>query len=34
MAVDNAGGLELLNDLATECETILTRKNYQEIMGI
>jgi N-acetylmuramate 1-kinase len=24
-AVDNAGGLELLNDLATECETILAR---------
>jgi aminoglycoside/choline kinase family phosphotransferase len=28
MAVDNAGGLEMLNDLATECETILARKNY------
>ncbi len=28
MAVENAGGLESLSDLATECETILTRKNY------
>jgi N-acetylmuramate 1-kinase len=28
MAVDNVGKLELLNDLATECETILARKNY------
>ncbi len=28
MAVDNVGGLEMLNDLATECETILARKNY------
>jgi hypothetical protein len=28
MAVDNVGGLEMLSDLATECETILTRKNY------
>jgi len=28
IAVDNAGGLETLNDLATECETILARKNY------
>jgi hypothetical protein len=28
IAIDNAGGFELLNDLATECETILTRKNY------
>jgi aminoglycoside/choline kinase family phosphotransferase len=28
MAVDNAGGLETLNDLATECETIIARKNY------
>jgi len=28
IAVDNVSGLELLNDLATECETILTRKNY------
>lgn len=28
MAVDNAGGLDRLNDLATECETILARKNY------
>ena len=28
MAVDNVSGLELLNDLATECETILARKNY------
>lgn len=27
-AVDNAGGLEQLSDLATECETILARKNY------
>jgi aminoglycoside/choline kinase family phosphotransferase len=28
IAVDNVGGLEQLNDLATECETILARKNY------
>jgi len=28
IAVDNVSGLELLNDLATECETILARKNY------
>ena len=28
MAVDNVSGLERLNDLATECETILARKNY------
>jgi aminoglycoside/choline kinase family phosphotransferase len=28
MAVDNVGGLETLNDLATECETILARKKY------
>lgn len=28
IAVDNVSGLEQLNDLATECETILTRKNY------
>jgi hypothetical protein len=28
MAIDNAGDLEQLNDLATECETILARKNY------
>ena len=27
-AIDNAGGLEILNELATECETILARKNY------
>jgi aminoglycoside/choline kinase family phosphotransferase len=27
-AIDNAGGLEMLTDLATECETILARKNY------
>jgi hypothetical protein len=27
-AVDNVSGLETLNDLATECETILARKNY------
>jgi hypothetical protein len=27
-AVDNVSGLELLNDLATECETIIARKNY------
>jgi hypothetical protein len=26
MAVDNVGGLERLNDLATECETILAGK--------
>ncbi len=32
IAVDNVSGLELLNDLATECETILARKNYQKIM--
>jgi len=28
MAVDNAGGFGQLIDLATECETILARKNY------
>jgi hypothetical protein len=28
VAVDNVSGFELLNDLATECETILARKNY------
>ena len=28
IAVDNIGGLETLNELATECETILARKNY------
>ena len=28
MAIDNVGGLETLNDLATECETILAQKNY------
>ena len=28
VAVDNVSGLEMLNDLATECETILARKNY------
>jgi aminoglycoside/choline kinase family phosphotransferase len=28
MAVDNVGGLGMLNDLATECETILAGKNY------
>jgi hypothetical protein len=28
MAVDNVSGLEMLNDLATECETILARKSY------
>jgi aminoglycoside/choline kinase family phosphotransferase len=28
MAVDNVSGLEMLTDLATECETILARKNY------
>jgi N-acetylmuramate 1-kinase len=28
MAVDNAGGLDMLNDLATECKTILAGKNY------
>lgn len=28
MAVDNVGNLEQLSDLATECETILARKNY------
>jgi hypothetical protein len=27
-AIDNVSGLERLNDLATECETILTGKNY------
>lgn len=27
-AIDNAGGLDHLSDLATECETILARKNY------
>jgi N-acetylmuramate 1-kinase len=28
IAIDNVSELERLNDLATECETILTRKNY------
>jgi N-acetylmuramate 1-kinase len=28
IAIDNAGGFDMLADLATECETILTRKNY------
>jgi aminoglycoside/choline kinase family phosphotransferase len=28
MAVDNVSGLAMLNDLATECETILAGKNY------
>jgi len=28
MAVDNVGGLGMLNDLATECETILAGKKY------
>ncbi len=28
VAIDNVSGLELLNDLAIECETILARKNY------
>jgi hypothetical protein len=28
VAVDNVGRLETLSDLATECETILARKNY------
>jgi hypothetical protein len=28
IAVDKVSGLELLNDLATECETILAGKNY------
>jgi len=28
IAVDNVSGLETLSDLATECETILARKNY------
>jgi len=28
IAVDNVGGWETLNDLATECETILARKNF------
>lgn len=28
VAIDNMGGLETLSDLATECETILARKNY------
>jgi aminoglycoside/choline kinase family phosphotransferase len=28
VAVDNVGGLEMLSDLATECQTILVRKNY------
>jgi len=28
IAIDNVSGLQLLNDLATECETILARKNY------
>ena len=28
IAVDNVGGLETLSDLATECETILTRIKY------
>lgn len=28
IAVDNVGGLEMLGDLATECETVLARKKY------
>jgi len=28
IAIDSVSGLELLNNLATECETILARKNY------
>ena len=28
IAVDNVGGLELLNDLGTECETIMAGKSY------
>jgi len=28
MAIDNVGSLEMLTDVATECETILARKNY------
>lgn len=28
IAIDNTSGLETLSDLATECETILARKNY------
>ncbi len=28
IAGDNVGGLETLSDLATECETIIARKNY------
>jgi N-acetylmuramate 1-kinase len=28
IAIDNTGGFDMLADLATECETILTRKNY------
>mgnify|MGYP001274485215 CR=1 FL=1 len=28
IAIDNAGGLDQLSDLATECETILARKSY------
>jgi len=28
MAIDNVGGFDQLNDLATECETILAHKNY------
>ncbi|MGD0280682.1 MAG: phosphotransferase [Smithella sp.] len=28
IAVDNVSGFKLLNDLATECKTILARKNY------
>ena len=28
IALDNVGGLETLGDLATECETIIARKNY------
>jgi len=28
VAIDNVSGLELLNNLATECETILAGKNY------
>jgi aminoglycoside/choline kinase family phosphotransferase len=28
IAIDNVSGLESLNNLATECETILARKNY------
>jgi len=28
IAIGNAGGLDQLSDLATECETILARKSY------